>query len=99
MHYGGGIRLDYAVSTLENAEGYAYKSIVIFTDGQENASKSNVDDVIERAKSLNIKVFAIDFGAGIDSGYMSKIARGSGGKYYHIYGSHEFKDIFRDIYI
>lgn len=91
--------LSYAVNVLDNSTGYAYKSVVIFTDGQENASKTNVNDVIADAKRKNIKVFSIDFGEGVDTTYMSNIARGTGGKYYHIYGSHEFKAVFRDIYI
>jgi len=90
--------LSAAIDALDVANAYTNKSVVIFTDGIDNASKMSQSEVIAKAKLKGIKIFAIDFGNNIDPKYMSEIANQTGGCYYHIYGTSEFNQVFTDIY-
>lgn len=76
----------------------AIKAVVVFTDGQENSSKATQTDVIKQALKSNTPVYAVDFGAGVNEGYMEGLARATGGYYWHIYRTSEFPDLFEDIY-
>jgi len=90
--------MDKAIDLLDAAGNFANKAVVMFTDGVDNASKISQAEVISKAKSKGIKVFAIDFGAAANADHMSTIAAKTGGCYYHIYSSNEFNMIFTDIY-
>ncbi|MBC8125314.1 MAG: OmpA family protein [Candidatus Kapabacteria bacterium] len=74
------------------------KAVIVFTDGQENSSKITREELIARALKSNVVVCAVDFGNGINEGYMEQIARGTGGSYSHIYGTSEFRPMFEDVY-
>ena len=87
-----------AIDVLESDNISKNKAVIVFTDGIENSSKASQADVILKAKSKGIKIFAIDFGANTDGKYMSTIAEMTRGCYYHIYGTSEFNSIFTDIY-
>lgn len=80
------------------ARSYARKAVLVFTDGQENSSKISRDTMISMAIAKGVSVCAVDFGAGINEGYMEGIARATGGSYQHIYGTAEFKPMFEDVY-
>jgi OOP family OmpA-OmpF porin len=101
--FGGGTAindgLSRAVDVLEADTAFVNKVVVIFTDGNENSSKMSQSEVIAKAKSKGIKIFAIDFGANIGGKYMTEIAEQTGGCYYHIYGTDEFNYVFNDIYL
>ena len=90
--------LNKAIDVLDAANSYTNKSVVIFTDGIDNASKISQSEVILKAKSKGIKIFAIDFGNNTDPKYMYDIAEQTGGCYYHIYATSEFNSVFVDIY-
>jgi outer membrane protein OmpA-like peptidoglycan-associated protein len=90
--------LNLAIEALDSVSGFKNKIAVIFTDGSENASKINQVDLVEKAKSKGIKVFAIDFGKNTDSDYMNNLAELTGGCYDHIYKTNEFNSIFNAIY-
>lgn len=66
------------------------KSIIALTDGLDNQSAHNVDEVIEFARKANIPIYTIGLGnrietqssgAGLDEGLLTKIAQASGGYY------------------
>ncbi len=90
--------LSKAIDVLDANNTYSNKSVIIYTDGIDNASKMSQNEVILKAKSKGIKVFAIDFGTNTDPKYMSQIATQTGGCYYHIYNTSEFNQVFIDIY-
>lgn len=73
------------------------KMVVIFTDGWDNSSKATFDEVIQKAKKNNVIINAIDFGYGINEGYMEKFANQTHGIYKHIYKKDEFSLLFQDI--
>jgi outer membrane protein OmpA-like peptidoglycan-associated protein len=74
------------------------KVIIVFTDGQDNASKYSQDSIIKRALETNTVICPIDFGYGVNEGYMEKFAEATGGIYHHIYQKEEFELAFEDIY-
>ncbi|MBK7033218.1 MAG: OmpA family protein [Candidatus Kapabacteria bacterium] len=101
--FGGGTAIHSGVAAaIEHLDATApkgtRKAVIIFTDGQENSSKISRDEMISRAIKSNIVVCAVDFGAGINEGYMEDIARSTGGSYSHIYGTAEFRPMFEDVY-
>lgn len=74
------------------------RAVIVFTDGQENASKISRDALIDLALRERTPIFAVDFGNGVNEGYMEGIARATGGFYQHIYRTSEFHDLFEDVY-
>ncbi len=69
--------LELAHNTINPVAGYDHKSLVVFTDGHETASKT-ISDV---AGLLNERVFAIGLGRAeqLDVGTLSNLTSGSGG--------------------
>lgn len=101
--FGGGTAIlsgsSAAIAHLASAgSGYQRKAVVVFTDGQENSSSISQKELIDQAIRENIPICAVDFGDGINQGYMEKLARSTGGFYQHIYRTNEFEDLFEDIY-
>jgi outer membrane protein OmpA-like peptidoglycan-associated protein/Mg-chelatase subunit ChlD len=101
--FGGGTAIHSSVEGAINhligaGSMYTKKAVIVFTDGQENSSKIGKDEVIELAQRSNVTVCAVDFGDGINEGYMESIARPTGGSYSHIYGTNEFAPMFEDVY-
>ncbi|MFW5674897.1 MAG: VWA domain-containing protein [Acetivibrio ethanolgignens] len=74
------------------------KVIVLFTDGEDSSHISSVeyDKVIQKAKSLNTKIFTMGLGSksSIDEALLKKLAEQTGGKYYHITTSKDILQIF-----
>jgi outer membrane protein OmpA-like peptidoglycan-associated protein len=81
-----------------NASTYSERYAVVFTDGQENASKISREKLIELSLQNRTPIIAVDFGNRINEGYMRSLAEATGGSYYHIYLTDEFDLLFEDIY-
>jgi len=101
--FGGGTAILQGVSTAidhlaTNASEFKRRAVVIFTDGQENSSKIKREELISKSLRERIPICAVDFGDGINEGYMSDLAAATGGSYQHIYRTSEFDDVFEDIY-
>jgi outer membrane protein OmpA-like peptidoglycan-associated protein/Mg-chelatase subunit ChlD len=86
------------IDEISKADSSMQRVIVIFTDGNDNSSTFLVPDVIKKANDKNVMVCAIDFGYGINPGYMEQYSKGTGGMYHHIYKKDEFKLTFDDMY-
>lgn len=99
--YGGWTAINDAILTgIDVAAAIAPKYnriIIVFTDGWENASKSNVYDVIHKAKTNNVIICGIDYGYNVNPGFMENYARSTSGIYKHIYKKEEFNPVFQDI--
>lgn len=74
------------------------KCVIGFTDGYDNESVSTPQDVVNMAKQYNIPVFIIGVGSSVDSGNLTTICDGSGGKYMNIYDMTDLYDIYNQIY-
>lgn len=100
--YGGGTAIldavDMATDMLEPVQGYGEKAIIIFTDGQENSSMLTQGEVISKALQRGIKIYAIGFGAAVDTAYLKQLSEVTGGHYAQIYQTSDFSRIFEDSY-
>lgn len=72
--------------------------VIVFTDGFDNSSVNGIDSVIAKANANNVTICAIDFGYGINEGYMEYFSEMTNGLYHHIYQKEEFRPAFEDIY-
>ncbi len=74
------------------------KVLVLFTDGDENYSKKNVDSVIRFANQNNIHIFCVAFGYAKDEA-MRNMADYTGGRFYRANTREQLINVFRDIYL
>lgn len=74
------------------------KVIIAISDGYDNSSMNGISDILKEAVKNNISVFTVGFGFGIDKSRMKYIAQRTGGKFYQIFNSNEFNNVFQDIY-
>lgn len=88
--------LNESLNLLRNSN--RQKIIVIMSDGYDNSSKYEVNNIVDVAVTMGVNIFTIGFGSEIDSSRMSYIAKRTGGRFYHIHKSDEFVDVFEDIY-
>lgn len=86
------------VNQLSTLDTNVERVLVLFTDGDDNYSKKDLGDIIERAKKEKITVFAVAFGYSIDDN-LKALAKHTGGKFYKAKSKKELLDIFRDIYM
>jgi Ca-activated chloride channel homolog len=100
----GGTALFDAITrvTLEIASRTGKKAIVVFTDGDDNASVLNSQRVVEQSKKSGIPVYTVAQGeARHEEALMSRlkdIARMTGGKTYGVKDAHEAAQIFQDVF-
>lgn len=71
--------------------------LVLFTDGEDNYSKTTDVDLYRLADSLNVHIFPVGFGYTNDTAMMH-IAEATGGKYYKAYSVQQLRSVFQDIY-
>ncbi len=86
------------IEEVSKADSSLQRVVIVFTDGFDNSSKFQVSEVIKKAKETNTMICAVDFGYGINQGFMQQFSEGTGGMYHHIYQKNEFKLAFDDIY-
>jgi len=87
-----------AMKTFKNTDTTVPRVLVIFTDGDDNYSKTKIGDLIEKAKKDNVFIFAVAFGYSQDKN-LKYMAEYTGGKFYKAYTKEELIAIFRDIYM
>ncbi|ROL59654.1 VWA domain-containing protein [Bacteroidetes/Chlorobi group bacterium ChocPot_Mid] len=87
-----------SMKVFEGTDSTTPRVLVIFTDGDDNYSKTKVGDLIERAKRDKIFIFTVAFGYSQDKN-LRQIAEYTGGKFYKAYTKEELIAIFRDIYM
>lgn len=87
-----------AVRELSKADDKYQRIVAVFTDGFDNSSKISLDSTIAYAKQNNVIICAIDFGYGINIGYMKQFSDATNGIYHHVYKKDEYKLVFDDIY-
>ena len=72
--------------------------LVIFSDGDDNYSKSKLGGLIDSAKKYKIHIFTVAFGYSLDDN-LKFLASYTGGKFYKARSKEELIAIFRDIYM
>ncbi len=71
--------------------------LVLFTDGEDNYSKTTDVELYRLADSLKVHIFPVGFGYTNDTAMMH-MAEATGGKYYKAYSSRQLRAVFEDIY-
>lgn len=90
--------INVGMNTLMSSKGFKKKVVIVFTDGEDNSSTINQQDVIASAIKNNISICAIDFGYGVNGNFLKSISEATGGYYNRIYSTKEFSDVFEDMY-
>jgi outer membrane protein OmpA-like peptidoglycan-associated protein len=91
-------------AVLKNIEMYEGTSdevprvLVIFSDGDDNYSKKEIGELMDKAKEKKIHIFSVAFGYSKDDN-LRFMAKYTGGKFYKAYTKEELIAIFRDIYM
>ena len=86
------------VKLYDTAASDVPKIMVVFTDGDDNASENNVFRVLDKAVREKIRVFTVAFGYSQDDD-LRMISMYTGGKYYKARSKEDLLAIFRDIYM
>ncbi len=73
------------------------RALVVFTDGEDNASTIAVSQLYDYVRQNDIPIFTIAFGA-INSEVLSELSQRSGGRFYQTYSTEELRAAFEDIY-
>jgi VWFA-related protein len=100
---GGATALFDAVSELarEVAARAGKKAILVFTDGEDNASVLNARSAVQRAKNAGVPVYAIAEGEALNSktllSELKDIAESTGAQFHEAHKTSEITGIFQDI--
>lgn len=73
------------------------RAVIVFTDGEDNASAITAADVFEHNKEKEVPIFAVGFGA-MNRDVLSDLSTYTGGKLYQTYTPEELRAAFEDIY-
>lgn len=73
------------------------RALILFTDGEDNASNINELDLYAFVKKHNIPIFTVAFGA-VNRGVLQELSKYSGGKFYQTDDPKKLPAIFEDIY-
>jgi VWFA-related protein len=89
------------ISTVDADDPPGRRAVVAMTDGMDNASHRRVEEVIARAKEARIPLYLLGFGRDteIDSAVMQRMAKESGGEFYHARTKDDLVEIFESLTI
>jgi VWFA-related protein len=89
------------IAALEADGAKGKRAVVAMTDGIDNSSRRRVEEVIERAKDADIKLYLLGFGRQdeIDHKTMTKMAQETGGEYFHARNKDRLLEIFEKLSI
>lgn len=99
MRVSGSAVYDAAIRGIEQiAESTVDRRLVIlFTDGEDNASSSTMLDVIALAKKTNTQIHTVTYGVG-DEAVLSALANETGGRTHQLRDVYDFDKVFMGIY-
>lgn len=86
-----------AIDELRKVPPQYRRAIILFTDGEDNASKLSLQQVVRRALDSNITIYPIAYGW-FNEEPLRLLAQGTHGQMYRIYSVREFPSIFAQIY-
>ncbi|MFY7998376.1 MAG: vWA domain-containing protein, partial [Candidatus Kapaibacteriota bacterium] len=86
-----------SVDLLKNTNPNTPRALVVFTDGEDNASKTTDAELYAYARANNVRIFPVGFGYVNDS-TLTALAQYTGGKFYKVRSKQEFQSAFKDIY-
>jgi len=89
--------IEKANSILFKLKDYKRKTILVLTDGIENASEISPTTVLKNSLDGNISVFTIGFGQNVDDRYLKAFSSITEGTFYQIFKTEDFNWIFDDV--
>lgn len=90
--------VDSSLTLMENTSEKDPRILAVFSDGDDNSSKVEIENLIKRAKDMKVNIFTVAFGYSKDE-QLQALAKHTGGKFYRARSKQELIDIFRDIYM
>jgi VWFA-related protein len=87
------------LETLEAGRPKGKRAVVALTDGIDNSSRRRVEEVLARAKEMKVPLYMLGFGRSgeIDEAVMKRLAKESGGEYYHAKNEKSLMEIFESL--
>ncbi|MCS6809345.1 MAG: VWA domain-containing protein, partial [Bacteroidota bacterium] len=85
------------IATVKTAHAAMPRALVVFTDGEDNASAISDAEVCQYARSEHVRIFPVGFGYTNDS-TLQRMAELTGGKFYKVKSKKELQAVFKDIY-
>lgn len=85
------------IGELARIEEVSRRIMILFTDGEDNASKSTLAEVINAAEFNKVKVFGVTFGLANDAP-IEALAQATSGKVYRLHDIYDFDKVFLGIY-
>ncbi|PLX25949.1 MAG: hypothetical protein C0600_11475 [Ignavibacteria bacterium] len=73
------------------------RAVIALTDGEDNSSKRNLEEVVAYAVENNIRVFTIGYGDDIREDHLSFLAQITGGEYFHTPDATQLASIYKQI--
>lgn len=73
------------------------RAVIALTDGEDNSSRHNLEEVVTYAVENNIRVFTIGYGDDIREDHLSFLAQITGGEYFHTPDASELASIYKQI--
>jgi len=73
------------------------RALVLFTDGEDNASNVTPSQLYEFCRSANVPIFTVAFGD-VNRASLGDISTYTGGRFYQCYTADELRAAFEDIY-
>lgn len=86
------------IDAIASNTSFSHKAVIVMTDGRDNSSSITADSLVRLARKNNVIICAVDFGYGVNEGYLQYISAATGGSYHRIYRTTELDDAFEDIY-
>lgn len=77
------------------------QAIILLTDGLDNRSRHHPQEIVDRAKQDDVRLFTLGLGTGreIDPTILKGLADATDGKFYHIESPEKLTDIFEELSI
>lgn len=82
---------------IETAPASARRVLIVFTDGEDNASTATMDEVRRVAREVHATVFAVTYGVGQDE-ELAQLAQSTGGRIHRLHDVYDFDRVFLGIY-
>lgn len=86
-----------SIALLDSQPTEASRVLVLFSDGDDNASNATAGKIIDLAKKSKVTIFTVGFGYSKDS-VLSALSEYTGGRSYRAKSKKELASIFEDIY-
>jgi len=84
-----------AIQQLKNITGK--RSIIVYADGEDNASIYTKEDVVDSALYYNTSIFTIAYGTGANPDTLKAIADSTGGLFFQTDANRNIEDIYRHL--